>query len=93
MNYLSKLTNASDFIKIVSPIECQGKEHLQQFFEQIVAKGGEGVMLNEPNSFYEAKRSKNLRKFKPFFDTEVRVIKNQYPHGFACEQYLKTTNS
>jgi len=62
------------------------KKHLKQYFEQIVAKGGEGVMLNESGSLYSPGRSKNLRKYKPFFDTEVKVIKNLYPNGFQCEQ-------
>ena len=43
-------------------------------------------MLREPGSLYVNGRSAHLRRFKPFFDTEVKVIKNQYPHGFICEQ-------
>ncbi len=43
-------------------------------------------MLREPNSVYEAGRSTNLKKYKPFFDTEVKVLENNYPHGFTGEQ-------
>jgi ATP-dependent DNA ligase len=43
-------------------------------------------MLREPQSLYKAGRSESLRKFKPYFDTEVKVIENNYPHGFKCEQ-------
>jgi DNA ligase-1 len=68
-------------------IDCKGKEHLKQYFDEIIAKGGEGVMLREPHSFYKIGRSNSLRKFKPFFDTEVKVIENNYPHGFNCQQY------
>ena len=76
------------FAKIVEFVKCESKEHLKQFNESVIAKGGEGVMLREPGSFYKAGRSASLRRFKPFFDTEVKVVKNQYPHGFTCEQYF-----
>jgi hypothetical protein len=43
-------------------------------------------MLREAQSYYKVGRSPSLRKYKAFFDTEVRVIENNYPHGFNCEQ-------
>jgi ATP-dependent DNA ligase len=61
---------------------------LKEYFDSIIAKGGEGVMLREPQSLYKSGRSNSLRKFKPYFDTEVKVIENNYPHGFNCQQYL-----
>ena len=63
-----------------------GKTHLEEFAASIIAKGGEGVMLREPGSLYTAGRSKSLRRFKPFLDTEVKVLMNMYPHGLSCEQ-------
>ena len=75
------------FAKIVEFVECKGKEHLQQYTESIIAKGGEGVVLREPGSLYKFGRSPSLRKYKPYFDTEVTVIENQYPHGIICKQY------
>jgi DNA ligase-1 len=59
---------------------------LKEYFSDIIAKGGEGVMLREPQSIYKTGRSQSLRKFKPFFDAEVKVLENKYPHGFNCEQ-------
>ena len=78
------------FVKVVEFVKCEGKEHLKQFNKAIIDKGGEGVVLREPGSMYESGRSDSLRKFKPFFDNEVKVVKNQYPFGFTCEQYLNT---
>jgi DNA ligase-1 len=74
------------FVKIVDAIECKGREHLKEYFDGITAKGGEGVMLREPQSAYKPGRSPSLRKFKQFLDTEVLVKENQYPHGFNCQQ-------
>jgi DNA ligase-1 len=76
----------SKLIQLVINSFIIGSKHLQEFFNKIIAKGGEGVMLREPQSLYKAGRSESLRKFKPFFDTEVRVIENNYPHGFKCLQ-------
>jgi DNA ligase-1 len=63
-----------------------GMSHLKEYFDGIVAKGGEGVVLREPRSVYKAGRSPSLRKFKQFSDTEVKVLENNYPHGFMCQQ-------
>jgi DNA ligase-1 len=64
-----------------------GPDHLKEYFDGIIAKGGEGVMLREPKSMYKAGRSHSLRKYKQFFDTEVKVVENNYPHGLNCQQY------
>ena len=39
--------------------------------KRIEAMGGEGVMLREPGSKYERRRSKTLLKLKSFHDAEV----------------------
>ena len=74
------------FVNIVETVKCTGKQHLKEYFSSIVAKGGEGVMLRDPQSLYKPGRSENMRKFKPFVDTEVKVVENYYPHGFNCVQ-------
>ena len=45
-----------------------------KFTENIIAKGGEGAVVREPNAPYERKRSKNALKFKKFKDAECEVI-------------------
>ena len=75
-------------MKRVEFVKCKGTEHLAEYMKDIVSKGGEGVMLREANSLYEGKRSTTLRRHKEFLDTEVKVIKNNYPHGFECLQYV-----
>lgn len=74
------------FVNIVDSVTCTGKEHLKQYCDSIIAKGGEGVMLRDPQSLYKSGRSESMRKFKPFYDTEVKVVENNYPHGFNCVQ-------
>jgi ATP-dependent DNA ligase len=43
-------------------------------------------MLRKPQSSYTVGRSDSLRKYKPLYDTEVKVLENNYPRGFSCKQ-------
>jgi DNA ligase-1 len=58
---------------------------LREHFDDIAKKGGEGIMLRAPGSLYTSGRSKSLKKYKQFLDTEVKVVENNYPHGFECQ--------
>jgi len=53
---------------------CEGIDHLQQRLRQIESQGGEGLMLRQPGSFYEARRSNTLLKVKTFKDAEAIVV-------------------
>ena len=76
----------SDLVKVIEVTRCESPEHLKQYFDQVLKKGGEGVMLREPQSLYKAGRFPGLRKYKPFLDAEVKVVETLYPHGFNCLQ-------
>ena len=41
--------------------------------KEVIKAGGEGIMLRQPDSLYEAKRSKTLYKIKEVDDMEVRI--------------------
>lgn len=53
---------------------CEGYPQLMAELDEVCDAGGEGVMLREPNSLYENKRSKMLLKVKKFDDAEATVI-------------------
>ena len=84
LHQLQQQNKLPSFVKVVEAITCQNKQHLEDFYTQVLAKGGEGVMLRDPQAKYAAERSSSMRKYKPFFDTEVKVVENNYPHGFKC---------
>jgi len=52
---------------------CKDAEHLDQEMKKVIALKGEGLMIKDPNSKYEAKRSNFLLKVKLFEDTEATV--------------------
>ena len=82
----STKNNWSPFLHVIDVIKCEDQKHLDNYLAEIVAKKGEGVMLREPGSLYEHGRSNLMRRYKEYLDTEVRVIKNMYPHGLECQQ-------
>ena len=58
----------------------------QDFMQEIKQRNGEGVMLRKPESLYERGRSQNLKKFKGYFDMEVKVTKQSSIFGeILCE--------
>jgi DNA ligase-1 len=69
------------------------KEHIYDYYKSIVEKGGEGVILKNPDHVYECKRSKNWIKLKEVNECDL-IIKGWYPGegkregfigGFICE--------
>lgn len=61
-------------LTIIKQIKMRDNAHFLKFAEEIIAKGGEGAVVREPNAPYERKRSKNALKFKKFKDAECEVI-------------------
>ena len=59
---------------IIKQIKMRNNAQFLKFAESIIAKGGEGVVVREPNAPYERKRSKNALKFKKFKDAECEVV-------------------
>uniref|UniRef100_A0A6A7GCJ1 3-ketoacyl-CoA synthase 17 n=1 Tax=Hirondellea gigas TaxID=1518452 RepID=A0A6A7GCJ1_9CRUS len=53
---------------------CKGRQHLDEVLMEVMASGGEGIMLRKPGSSYEHKRSSTLLKVKMFHDEEARVV-------------------
>lgn len=56
--------------------QCKSLEHLREELTRVVALGGEGLMLRQPGSRYEAGRSSTLLKVKTFHDAEARVVEH-----------------
>ena len=71
-------------------------KHLETIYQNIISKGGEGIMLKHPSSVYEDKRSNYMLKYKPSFDEEAIIIdykegKGKYKGmlgGFICKPLI-----
>ncbi len=53
---------------------CKDLDHLRGELARVEALGGEGLMLRQPGSKYQAGRSMTLLKIKTFHDAEGRVV-------------------
>lgn len=60
-------------LKIIKQVKIKDNAEFEAFAEAIIAKGGEGAVVREPNAPYERKRSKNALKYKKFKDAECEV--------------------
>ncbi|MCE9545459.1 MAG: DNA ligase [Planctomycetia bacterium] len=65
-----------DFATPHDQTRCEGVEHLQAELARVEALGGEGLMLRQPGSRYEAGRSTTLLKVKTFHDAEAQVLEH-----------------
>jgi DNA ligase-1 len=75
------LLQGNRFVKVVAQERCEGVAQLMAERDRVVRNGGEGLMLREPGSFYEARRSATLLKVKPFDDAEATVIAHEPGNG------------
>ncbi|MEX0716833.1 MAG: DNA ligase [Planctomycetaceae bacterium] len=65
---------ASEYVRPLPHERCRGVDHLREELVRIEALGGEGVMLRQPGSRYEAGRSTSLLKVKTFHDADAVVV-------------------
>lgn len=73
---LGELLNTTSAHNLERILQHRGttRSALEQRFERILAKGGEGLMLHRADALYQFRRTSDLRKLKPFQDAEARVI-------------------
>jgi DNA ligase-1 len=69
------------YLKVVAQAHCQGATQLLAERDRVVREGGEGLMLRQPESAYEAGRSPTLLKVKPYDDAEATVIAHEPGKG------------
>lgn len=62
------------YIKIIPQIKVKNKKQLLNFLHQVEKKGGEGVVVRDPNTSYIAKRTSKALKVKSFLDTECKIV-------------------
>jgi DNA ligase-1 len=71
----------TEYARAVGTKVCDGQADLEAILKQVEAAGGEGLMLRQPGSLYEWKRSSTLLKVKTFSDEEAEVIGQEKGKG------------
>lgn len=69
------------FARVLPQTRCEGIAHLKSALAEVESVGGEGLMLRQPGSLYEAGRSQTLLKVKTFHDADAEVIEHQPGRG------------
>ena len=74
-----KMVKLTETLKIswlqpIPQIRLNSEDALLNMLDEIVTKGGEGLMLNRADSLYHSGRSDDLLKLKPWQDAEATVV-------------------
>jgi len=69
----------NDQIKLIKQVHIDNKKELEEFLSCIESKGGEGVVVRDPNAPYINKRTFKALKVKHFLDDECEIV--GYTHG------------
>lgn len=64
----------SEYLGALEHARCKDLSHMKGELVRIESLGGEGLMLREPGSRYEAGRSMSLLKVKTFYDADAVVV-------------------
>ena len=64
------------YAEVLDQIRCASIDALKAELARVESLGGEGLMLRQPGSQYEAGRSTTLFKVKTFHDAEGRVVEH-----------------
>jgi len=78
--YLKTLIQGQKHLKLCDHQKIS-KEVISTLLDEVVAEGGEGLMLRRPGSMYEFKRSGTLLKVKQQHDAECMVIGHEDGKG------------
>jgi len=74
-------------ISLIPIQKCDGKNHLEKYLEEIINKGGEGIMIHHPDLLYRPGRTHNLLKVKKHFESVVTFLNvKSDSYYFLCEQ-------
>ncbi|MEI6896905.1 MAG: DNA ligase [Psychromonas sp.] len=68
--------SASPFLKIIPQYKVSTHKALQIKLDDVINKGGEGLMLHHGNAYYQIKRNQDLMKLKRYDDAEAIVLQH-----------------
>ena len=73
--------NNSDILINAKQVKITSHEQMDKIYKSVLSKGGEGIMIKDPSSEYEDKRSNFMLKYKPSFDAEAIIVDYNMGNG------------
>jgi DNA ligase-1 len=83
---LERLRFGSDRIKVCVQTVIDNNAQAQELAQMLINDGKEGLMLREPSSVYERRRSSNLLKVKGVLRSEARIVGYKNGKGRNAER-------
>jgi DNA ligase-1 len=62
------------YVKLCPHTQITSPKMIEEYLEQFITEGYEGIMINMPDGLYEHKRSTALLKYKLFVDDEFEIV-------------------
>lgn len=78
---MKTLVSGSPYIAMINQRRATSHDALMKQLDQVVAAGGEGLMLHDGNSLYQAGRSDDVLKVKRYQDAEAVVVGHTEGNG------------
>lgn len=79
-----KMIPLPEHVRVVENEKCNGVDHLEDYVASVVKRGGEGVMVVEPNSLYKQGRTKSLLKVKVGLFLTLNLGRNSTSLKLSC---------
>lgn len=74
LKFLQQQLPEAAFVQLLPQQQLQTKNQLDALLQQVVAEGGEGLMLHHAKALYQSGRVSHLQKLKLKEDAEARVV-------------------
>ncbi|MBY0418833.1 MAG: DNA ligase, partial [Pararheinheimera sp.] len=74
LQFLQQQLPQAAFVQLLPQQQLQTKAQLDELLQQVVAEGGEGLMLHSSDALYQSGRVSHLQKLKLTEDAEARVV-------------------
>lgn len=74
LQFLKQQLPQTAFVQLLPQQQLQTKNQLDELLQQVVAQGGEGLMLHHTKALYQSGRVSHLQKLKLTEDAEARVV-------------------
>lgn len=78
---MSSLTARSPYLTVIPQISVDSQAQLNTLLDEVLAKGGEGLMLHHKNALYKVGRSSQIVKLKPLYTASAKVVGYQAGKG------------
>ncbi|WP_299006745.1 DNA ligase [uncultured Shewanella sp.] len=78
---LSSLTARSPYLKVIPQFSVDSQAQLNTLLDEVLAKGGEGLMLHHKEALYKVGRSSQIVKLKPLYTGSAKVVGYQAGKG------------